>query len=606
MVRRKKRRKTYSVPAPKGRASGALKQVGERAAAQPGSEGGEPGPSLMLCRARFIGWITGTAVVAAVFLLLKMFAMNKYAGDEHIYLYQSLLVSWGDAPYSDFAFAHPPLQTLFTAGLFKLFGYHFLLGRMLPALWCLAGAAVLSVLVRRELGGTAGVISMALYLLAYEPLRASSHYTGVNMTVALLLAAVLAYRLEAIKVAAFLCVAAVFTRLYAAPGVLMLVIFAAIASPKKALELIAWGAGAGIAAFTLVGLWAGFGDMIHNMVLYHAQKTPMSPDKLVNMRQAVLFHNAHIASLLVLAFPAALYGLARRYNKMDTKLTRAARLRLAASRGGFGLLALSGSIAVFFLVVLLSMDRVWMYYFIPSFPFAAVVGGWLISRWIHGAMRLARSGFSRSSLQANRAAVIGGAALFVLFAVSYGLSHKLEANLNYWDKEMKAAPEDRVHTYEWQQGVLGDGLAAVVKSILWTDTRVIGERYHSYNYYLWHESRVLGIADEVVEIIERETSQDGEIFGDSGTVPLFALLSERRIAANEVDTNIQRYRSGNADPEELIKKIDTPSTEMIVLRQNFGVFGVKEVRDLVRQKYRRVEAVRAATKERYHLFKRKP
>ncbi|MCP4675745.1 MAG: glycosyltransferase family 39 protein [Deltaproteobacteria bacterium] len=545
-------------------------------------------------------WAGALGIVSIFFLVLKMFTMNTYAGDEHIYLYQAKLISQGVAPYSGFAMAHPPVHALFTALTFKVFGYHFLLGRFLPVLWCLTGGIVLAFLVRREYGRVASVATVALYLLAYEPLRASSHFTGVNMTVALLISAVFAYRLNAIRAAAVLSTLAVFTRLYAAPGILVLVVFALVADRRSGLRLVFWGAVTGTVCFILIGIWTGFQDMIHNMVLYHAQKTPMKPGSLVGMRDKVLFHNASLAAVFLLAQVAAIATLASELAGTGRGAGPLSRLAEAMRSSRLGLFVLASSIAFFFQVVLLSMDRVWMYYFIPSFPFAAVAGGWLVARWVQGVAMLIRGKLEKP----HRMRFVCGVILFIAFIMSYALSPMLERNLKYYKLEMKKPQKERAHTYAWNPGLLPGGVNEAVKSILWKDVRVIGEPHTRFNYYLWHESRVLDIVDEVVETIKNKSGASGEIFGDSGTVPLIALLSDRRIAGNEVDTNIQRYRSGNANPKELVKRIDNPKTQMIILRHNFGVFGVAEVRRLVKEKYRRLKSVRSAQGRVFHLYKR--
>jgi hypothetical protein len=551
-------------------------------------------------------WIVAVSFPLLGFMVLKMFTMNPYAGDEYIYIYQAKLVSEGVAPYSGFAMAHPPLHALFTALVLKVSGYHFLLGRFLPVLWCFAGGILLAVLVRRELGSVVSVVAVALYLLAYEPLRASSHYTGVNMTVALLIGSVLAYRVEAVRVAAALAACAVFTRLYAAPGVLTLTIFAILTDRRNGLRLVAWGAGFAVAGFVSFGIWAGFGEMIHNMVLYHAQKTPMTPGSVAGICDKVLFHNAGLAFLFAPAQPFLGATFVGAYRAAEQKGGLLARLGGVLRAEGVGLLVLADGIAILFLVVLLNMERVWMYYFIPSFPFAAIVGGWLVGRGISGLRGLFKEG-PRQLLTdgARRTRYVLGAVVFVAFGIAFALSPLLERRLGYYQREMEKPPADRVHTYEWKDGFLPGFLNRAVRALIWRDERVIGDPYLQHTYYLWHESRVFDIVDDVVGAIERETGEKGEIFGDSGTVPLFALLSGRRIAADEVDTNIQRYRSGNADPEELVRKIDKPTTEMIVLRERFGVAGVRQVVELVRSKYERVATLRSAQKNRFHLFRRK-
>jgi hypothetical protein len=548
-------------------------------------------------------WIAGLFVVLGAFLVLKMFSMNPVAGDEHIYLYQAKLISEGVAPYSGFAMAHPPLQALFTALIFKLFGYHFLLARLLPVLFCLAGGVMLAALVRRELGALASLAATAVYMLSYEPLRSASHFTGVNMTVALVLGAILAYRSGRIRTAAALCAAAVFTRLYAVPGVLTLAAFAFLADRRTGTRLAAYGLAIGTAAFVALGLWSGFGDMIHNVLLYQVQKTPMAEATLDNMKMTVLFHNALTAALFALALPAVLLRAAASFSSAPGGPRRGllAKLSHVLAEPGTGLLALSSLMAILFLAVLLRMNRVWMYYFIPSFPFAAIPAGYLVSRWLVATWRLARARVSPARAGLTRGALAGGGALLALFAAAFALAPRLERNLSYFDDESEKA----AHSYTFRPGLLPDFLNSLVRATVWSDERVIGERYSGFTYLLWHESRVLDVADDMAREIEARTKEGDAIFGDSGTVPLLALMTGRRIAGNEVDTNIQRYRSGNADPDELVRRIDEPGTRLILVRPRFGVAGLPQLQELLGTKYELVRTFRTAEGQTFQLYERR-
>ena len=72
-----------------------------------------------------------------------------------------------------------------------------------------------------------------------------------------------------------------------------------------------------------------------------------------------------------------------------------------------------------------------------------------------------------------------------------------------------------------------------------------------------------------------------------------------------MDTNIQRYKSGNADPDEMVASIDDPSTALIILRNRFGVAGVKQLQKLVKQKYELVSRHRTSKGKRFMVFERK-
>ncbi|MBN1947470.1 MAG: hypothetical protein JW797_17495 [Bradymonadales bacterium] len=594
-------------------------------------------------------WLGGVGLVAAVYLVFKMFAMNWYLGDEHIYTYQARLVATGVTPYAEFAMAHPPLQALFAALVFMVTGLNPVVIRLLPILWGLAGGVLLALLVRRELGRLASVAAMAFFLLSYEPLRATSHFTGVNMTVALLLAAFLAYRQGAVRTSAGFCTAAVFTRLYAIPGVLALVFWAFVEHWRKGVRLTAWGAGMGLSAFLALGLWAGFGNVVSNLVLYHAQKTPMSAEGLRRQNLTVLFHNAPTIFLFLAGLLALLVlgWLAYRHLKEQTRrggskvrlvpydlvaIATLANLAVSAIKGstgwvlfsiplavaavlvwsarirrtrellgqqagerergdgsepvGIGLLLLCAMTTLVFLAILLNMERVWMYYYIPAFPFAAVVGGWLVSRWVLGGITWAGRLIRSRRLPPHWLPTAAGLLLLVAYLASWWVSPNLERNLRYYQQSMTRPASQRVHGYTWRPGMLPDPINRLVRALCWKDQRVIGERYNRFNYLLWHESRTFDQAQQMADLVRSHTGPEDRIFGDSSSVPLLALLSERTILDHEVDTNIMRYRGDPGAPQQLVERIDQPENRVIVLSRGIGVGSLPEVQRLVQSRYR--------------------
>ena len=92
-------------------------------------------------------------------------------------------------------------------------------------------------------------------------------------------------------------------------------------------------------------------------------------------------------------------------------------------------------------------------------------------------------------------------------------------------------------------------------------------------------------------------------------MPLLALKSGRDIAAMEVDTNIQRYKSGNADASDVVEAINKSTTALIIFRMNgqrpFGVAGVPEIQQLVQNRYTLIKKYRTANGEQFLLFQRK-
>lgn len=545
-------------------------------------------------------WMAGVLFVSAFFLILKMFTLHPYASDEFIYICQGKFIADGLVPYKDFPMAHPPLQAIFTALLFKVFGYNFIGFRLLGSFWSLVAGVFLAIIVKREYGRVASVFSMALFILAYEPLRASIHFTGVNMTIALLMCAVLLYRMNAVFLCALFCVLAVYTRLYALPAVLAIAISCYISNKKEVLKLTSYGMGLGLLFFIVFGFWTGFGNLMNDVFLFQAQKTAMGEDKLSFMRDAVLFHNAVPFFIFILGCISLVILFFKKISGSGTKSKEKFK-PTSVKQGSHPLLWLSVSSVVLILGILLSMKRVWMYYFVLAFPFGAIIGGWMVSNWLVNVKAIfsikgrnnESPAFSASWLRASLA----------LFLVFYFISPRFERKLEYYKAAMRD-PQKRSATYVWQDGNLPDVFNTAVKNLFWRDVRVIGNNYSSFTFYLWHCSRVLDVIFEIAEEVKKMAKSGDTLFGDSGTVPLVSLLTNLGIAGNEVDTNIERYRSGNADPRELIEKIDKTATRFILLRDKFGVAVLPEIQNMVARNYKEVKSWRSSTGFTIRLFER--
>ncbi|MBL7923204.1 MAG: hypothetical protein JNL88_03310 [Bacteroidia bacterium] len=556
--------------------------------------------SPQLERTSSLAWWIGMALVILFFLVLKMFTLNPYASDEYIYIYQGKLIAEGLVPYKDFSMAHPPLQALFTAGLIKVFGYDFLVFRMLGTFWALLAGIVLGFVVKREWGSVAAVSSSALYLLAYEPLRASIHFTGVNMTIALLMLTLLAFRRKNMMACSLFGAMAVFTRLYALPAMLALFIVHFVNDRKGALRLAAYGFGIGAVFFILLGAWSGFNAMMNDILLFQAQKTAMQEDRLSFMRDAVLFHNA-VPFILFIVGAATL--IAMYFNEAaGTAASGKREKKKGRLKKDYSLLWTAFLSVLLILGILLNMDRVWMYYFVLAFPFAAILGGWMISNWVQNRKAVFLMGKTEGAVTSLRPVWWTGT--LVVFVAFYFISPRLEKRLDYYRQAMRD-PAKRTANYTWHDGKLPSGVNQLVKSLFWQDTRIIGETYSSFTYYLWHCSRIIDIAFEIAEEIRQRAKEGDRIFGDSGTVPLMALLTGLNIAGNEVDTNVERYRSGNADPRTLIQKIEVPSTRFLLLRDKFGVSVLPEIQNLLGRNYREVKSWKSKTGFTIRLFERR-
>jgi hypothetical protein len=140
------------------------------------------------------GRVTRWAAVALVatatllFAVLKLYSFNFVIGDEHVYFNMAVLVNQGLLPYRDFFYTHPPLHLYEAVLAFRLFGYSLALGKLLPNLAMAIAGMLIFAIGRRALGPAEGALGCAIFLLSFDPLRISSHFTGSNLTFVLAMA----------------------------------------------------------------------------------------------------------------------------------------------------------------------------------------------------------------------------------------------------------------------------------------------------------------------------------------------------------------------------------------------------------------------------------
>src|SRR3989338_1586191 len=110
-------------------------------------------------------WIIFFAA-AAVFLAIKVFAADYAVSDENTYYKMGQLVAEGQVPYKDFFFAHPPLQIYMYAVVFWLFGFNFLLLKMVSAVSVVVAAAFVFAAMKDKLNAKIAAAATVLFLFS--------------------------------------------------------------------------------------------------------------------------------------------------------------------------------------------------------------------------------------------------------------------------------------------------------------------------------------------------------------------------------------------------------------------------------------------------------
>lgn len=109
---------------------------------------------------------------------------------------------------------------------------------------------------------------------------------------------------------------------------------------------------------------------------------------------------------------------------------------------------------------------------------------------------------------------------------------------------------------------------------------------NSYIYIRQYSpAQSIDFIDDIKGFVEKNSTPDDKIYGDSGITPLIALLSGRKIVNNYVDTNRKTFDSGLFDVNERTNSI-RGKVRFVIIRVLVGSKGdVTGVREIIDQKF---------------------
>ncbi|MCC6623867.1 MAG: hypothetical protein IT385_21590 [Deltaproteobacteria bacterium] len=544
--------------------------------------------------------LTLGAIVIGLWLLLKSHALIPSNTDENIYFYMAELVASGRMPYADFFFAHPPLHILVPGLFFAVFGWSLTLAKLFALVASLVTGIGLWLIARRgsaprgtlpdALSRATGLLAMILFLFAAEPLKASSNMTGVNMTTAWLVMGALAH-VRGRPLAAGLCLgAAATTGFYAMAAVMALLALALFHPPgqpgfarpsgklrahaRRLRFFLVQLAGFAL-VFGVVNLvfWAIGGDaFLEGVYDYHQKKTFEDPAMVELLGgpiafPASLFHNLSVMSagkdltkevfyhphlwLAALALPVLALG---RWIAQKGKLLSFFDPRRLA-RDADGLAATMWLVGLALFLEFAMFRELYSFYFTLIYPFlafacAAVVTGAV--RTIADAVGAARRGWR------EHAGVLAALGAALILALHPPLAWSTQA---VFDDELAVVGER--NQYTWTPGPLG-AVSEVVRPLFWSDHRIKGDVEPGYRHFLWSKKRGFSTLDAIAAFVAERTRPDETIAGASTMAPLVALAAGRRIAADEVDTNNKRFRTGLLSEEAYWTAICADDVKLIL------------------------------------------
>ena len=564
-------------------------------------------------------WAVGLVLLA--YALLKVNGLRYSTTDEALYFYAAKIWADGSVPYRDFFFSHPPLHIAVPALLYKVFGYHFIIGKLLSA-GAAAGAGLFNwAIARHFLGPWGGALALVLHLTAGEVLQASTNLTGVNLTACWLMAGLWLLWVARRYGWAGACLgAAASTGFYAFGGyVAAAVLCLLLPWPARWSDGRAWLRHPLISlTIGFVAIWGGVnllfwaigGDgYLDGVYSYHLAKkakvegfAPISGGPMAiasnfalmlsarDFAVSVYHHAAHW--WLALGLPLAL--LMRAWADSAAQVTVALRAQVVGAPARSGPLATgarsqapgavlvaqalgaasdaqtrvaarpwtqvldprqwwvgtsTGIALVWALLVALLIEfgqfkERYDFYFALVLPLVATCAAGFICE-------LAHMGFRLLSFELHRHSKVAPCVGFAVLAV-FGLCWMpidMAANRAAYPSEFTGAkmeghgPGERLE-FEWLPAPGPPWLSQWTQALVWKSYRIRGSVESGVHHYLWGKKRWFSKAQEMAAHIAANTTADETITGASDYAPLLALLANRRMAGNHVDTNSKVFNTG--------------------------------------------------------------
>lgn len=129
--------------------------------------------------------------------------------------------------------------------------------------------------------------------------------------------------------------------------------------------------------------------------------------------------------------------------------------------------------------------------------------------------------------------------------------------------QRSGGPGEVLH-FEWNEAPVWPQLGEVVHAMVWKDTRSRASLDSGMRGYLRSKKRYFSTAPQIAELVRQSSTPEQTLTGASTAAPLIALLSERRLANDFVDTNFKVFRTGMLDIDDFWEKACADGLEWVV------------------------------------------
>ncbi len=286
-------------------------------------------------------------LIIFVYLSIKSANLEYGFSDENTYFYMGKLVAEGNMPYKDFFFSRPPLQLFVLALVFKIFGFNFILLKLLPTLFTIISAFFIF-LMMKKFNAVYSFLSVILFMFSYDSLRFSTYNMGVNLAVMFLVIGFYFFFLQKkFFISGIILGLAGLTNFMSLIPFAVILVYLFFRNKKMFLKFLA-GFSVTFILVNLVLLLAFGSKYIIPVFKYHFLK----PKSAEGRNFDIFYRMIRINFLLFL--PALLFFVDKNKRKI-------------------GIAALSSGAYLLFFIAL---NKVFGYYFMFIFPFLAIIGGY--------------------------------------------------------------------------------------------------------------------------------------------------------------------------------------------------------------------------------------
>ncbi len=561
-------------------------------------------------------------IVVLFFLVMKSFSFHWQIGDENVYFYMAwATLDHGALPYRDYFFAHPPLHLLPGLPVFWVFGFSPVTVRIVPVAATLTSAFFLMSIARKKIGYVAAGAIVFVMLTSFSLLRASTHWTGINLAMMWISVGLFFLVRKRHAAAGVLFALGVCTGNYVLPGAVMAALLAALDSRRSLLRffvgfIVPWS------LIQVLGLLVGGEAYIDSVYRYHFLKpTKKGISRQMFFRVATDNFLLHLGAVLAPVLAWLDPWLARQLGKQQPPESSSKEpvhewpllimwtwfKKILSVDSPHGLARIGALWALGYLLFIAVIPRVFPFYFLLAFPGLALASAysaerlWVYVRELFRTIGKRPTGWSRALM-----AICGVIVSMVLaFALRVPLQRSLLPHYN------RSRPVPMV----WSDSPLP--VNGLMRWCCWDDVAEPGKAYGTIQEVLYHESRYFEKPQELAQWLRQHSSPKQRLFGDSSTAGLVAILADRRLAGDFADTNTMRFVSGISPARDVIHKIDTNNLGFVLVKERrfrdragkiqtrYGKFAsLPEFRKWLAEKFKVVFRVKDRTKGSFAILGR--